>query len=86
MKLIIIIILLIILIVVSVQIYFFLKENRQLKIKLDNLNTKISALTKENVEIQSEIEYFSFPENLEKELRQKFNYKKPGEKMVIIVP
>lgn len=70
----------------SIQMYFILEERGKLKIKLDDLNSRFSVLIKENADIQSEIEYFSYPENLEKELRQKFNYKKPGEKMIIIIP
>ncbi|MDP3015008.1 MAG: hypothetical protein Q8N28_01165 [bacterium] len=86
MRFVIIIILSIILIAVLIQAYFILKERDQLKIKMDDLNSRFSALSKENSHIQSEIEYFSYPENLEKELRARFNYKKPGEKMIIITP
>ncbi len=81
-----IIILSIILIAVLIQAYFILKERDQLKIKMDDLNGRFGALSKENFDIQSDIEYFSHPENLEKELKQRFNYKKPGEKMMIITP
>ena len=86
MRFVIIIILIIILIAVLIQAYFILKERDQLKIKLDDLNGRLGVLLKENSDIQSEIEYFSHPENLEKELRARFNYKKPGEKMIIITP
>jgi cell division protein FtsB len=68
------------------QSYFFIKERNRLKTDSDNLNSRLQALSKENADLQSDIEYFSRPENLEKELRAKFNYKKPGEKMMIIVP
>jgi len=81
-----IIVLSIILIAVLIQAYFILKERDQLKIKMDDLNGRLSVLLKENSDIQSEIKYFSHPENLEKELRQRFNYKKHGEKMIIITP
>lgn len=86
MRLVIIIILSIILIAVLIQAYFILKERDQLKIKMNDLNGRLGVLLKENSDIQSEIEYFSHPENLEKELKQRFNYKKPGEKMMIIIP
>lgn len=81
-----VLILSIILIAVLIQAYFILKERDQLKIKMDDLNNRFGVLSKENSDIQSEIEYFSHPENLEKELKQRFNYKKPGEKMIIITP
>jgi len=86
MRVLIIIILIIILTLILIELYFLIKERNQLRADLDNLNSRLQALTKENAELQSEIEYFSHPENLEKELRSKFNYKKPDEKMMIIVP
>ena len=36
--------------------------------------------------LQEENQYPSNPANLEKELRARYNYKKPGETMVIIIP
>jgi len=86
MKIFIIVILSIILSIIFVQSYFIVKERNQLKIDLANLNTQFQALSKENADLQSDIEYFSYPENLEKELRLKFNYKRLDEKMMIIVP
>jgi len=86
MKIVFAIILIIILIIISAQIYFILTESSQLKSKLDNLNARVMALEKENAELKSDMEYFSHPENLEKELRSRFNYKKPDEKMIIVVP
>lgn len=81
-----IIILSLILIAVLTQIYFIFRERNQLKGDLENLNSRLTALLKENSQLQSDIEYFSHPENLEKELRSKSNLRKPDEKMMIIVP
>jgi len=86
MRVFIIIILSVILMLVITELYFLIKERNQLRADLDNLNRRLQAFLKENTDIQSEIEYFSHPENLEKELKAKFNYKKPNEKMMIIVP
>lgn len=86
MRVFIVIILSIILSAILAQSYFFIKERNRLKIDSDNLNSRLQALSKENADLQSDIEYFSRPENLEKELKSRFNYKKPGEKMMIIVP
>ncbi len=82
----IIIILALVLIGVSAQVYLILKESNGLKKDLDDLNGRIGALVKENSDLKSEIEYFSIPENLEKELKSRFNYKEVGEKMMIVVP
>lgn len=84
MKAFITIILLIILIALAAQFYFIYKERNQLRMEFRGLTEKVDNLNKENERVKSEIEYFSNPENLEKELRAKFNYKKIGEKMMII--
>lgn len=86
MKIGIIIIASIVILAISVQIFLIVKERNKLKIDLDSSNSRLQALLKENADLQSDIEYFSHPENLEKELKAKFNYKKPDEKMMIIVP
>ncbi len=86
MRIIIVIILSIILTAFLVQLYFINKERGELQVKLDDLSSRFATLSQENIDLQSEIEYFSQPENLEKELRAKFNYRKPGEEMIIIVP
>ena len=86
MRIFIAIILSIILSAILAQSYFFIKERNRLKTDSDNLSSRLQALSKENADLQSDIEYFSRPENLEKELKSRFNYKKPGEKMMIIVP
>lgn len=81
-----IIILSLVLIGVSAQVYLILKESNGLKEDLDDLNGRMEALAKENTNLKSDIEYFSNPENLEKELKSRFNYKEMGEKMMIVVP
>lgn len=86
MKLIIVAILIIILTAVIVQDYLMFQEKSISENKLRRLLIKAEALEKDRAEIKSGIEYFSRPENIEKELRAKFNYKKPEEKMIIVVP
>jgi len=86
MKTAVFVILTIILLATWTQIYFIFKELKPLENKLGILKAKADNLLAENVKIKSEIEYFSLPENLEKELRAKFNYRKPEEKMIIVVP
>jgi len=36
--------------------------------------------------LDEKIEYFSEPRNLEKELRARFNYRLPFEKLIIVIP
>lgn len=86
MKIIITIVIVIVIVMVFIYVYFSFQEQRQMKDNLSDLNAQIKTLVEENDELKSEIEYFSNPENLEKELKTKFNYRKPDEKMMIIVP
>lgn len=65
------------------QLYFL---NGRLKVEFSLLSEKVENLKKENSLLQADLEYFKEPANLEKELRNRFNYKSPGEKMIIVVP
>ena len=62
------------------------RQNHQLEIKLNNLKTSSELLEKENQALEENIEYFGYADNLIKELKSLFNYRQPGEKMIIIVP
>ena len=61
-------------------------KNISLERSSNEINAKISSIQTENKDLASDINYFSNPENQEKELKSKTNYKKPGEKMIIIIP
>jgi cell division protein FtsB len=61
-------------------------KNISLERSSNEINSKISSIQAENKDLASDINYFSNPENQEKELKSKTNYKNPGEKMFIIIP
>lgn len=61
-------------------------QNRRLEVKINNLETGAGALGKENQSLEENIKYFRQPDNLMKELKSLFNYRQPGEKMMIIIP
>lgn len=86
MRILIAVILTVVLLAVGVQAYLIIKERDKLRTDLSDSNGRLQALVKENADLQSELEYFSHPENLEKELKSKFNYRESDEKMMIIVP
>ncbi len=86
MKKLITIILIIILSALLVQIYFIFNERNKLRDKFESLSAKGDNLIEGNDKIKLDIEYFLNKDNLEKELRSKFNYKNIGEKMMIIIP
>lgn len=79
-------ILAIIIVVVSIQTFKLFAKERDMGKQLQISNEKMQSLSKENEDLQAQIDYVSRNENLEKELRAKFNYKKPGEKVMIITP
>ena len=68
------------------QLFNLYRQNKKLGDTLSAIDIKTDFFKKENSELQSDLEYFSRSENLEKEIRSRFNYKKPGEKLIIIVP
>jgi predicted negative regulator of RcsB-dependent stress response len=68
------------------QFFNLYSQYSSLKKTSFELNAGITTLKSENSNISSDIQYFSNPENLEKELKSKTNYKKPGENMIIVVP
>ena len=70
----------------SFQIYSLNKQRLVLKSDFDKITKELTPLNKENKELIAEINYLKNPDNLEKELRSRFNYVKPGEKLIIVVP
>lgn len=68
------------------QLYRLYNQKNELTAKLDSIEAEINKLTSENQDLQADILYFSDPENLAKDLKSKFDYKRPGEKLIIIVP
>jgi len=68
------------------QIYNLYSQGSKLQQNLSLITAKVEAFKKENSDLQADLQYFSIPENLVKELRSRFNYKKPGEKLIIVVP
>ena len=47
---------------------------------------KLDQARADQIEFQSELDYYLNPVNLEKELRARFNYRAPDEKLIILVP
>ena len=76
----------IILIFVGLRVFSFVGEQRDLSQNLSDIQIKLMQAKADEADLQAETQYLSNPINLQKELRAQFNYKKPGETMVIIVP
>lgn len=58
----------------------------QVKKDLDRLNAEIISLNKQKEDLGKLLDYYNNPSNLEKEARVRLNYKKEGEKVVVILP
>ena len=65
---------------VSGQLFF---AYRSLSQETDSLQGRLDSLKTDSDYLKSDLGYFRIPENLEKELRSRFNFKNPGEKLVI---
>lgn len=68
------------------EFFSLYREAIKLSRENDELSEKIRDFDEENSNIERDIAYFTNPHNLQKLLRERLNYKKPGEKMIIIVP
>jgi cell division protein FtsB len=56
---------------------------RKARIELD---TKRIQLEERHRSLESQVRLIEHPDNLETELRTRFNYKKPGEQVIVVVP
>ncbi len=74
------------LIFLAFQIYSFSRKAGVIEADRAALQAQIQAAQKDRVALEAEEKYSKQEGNLEKELRARFNLKKPGEKVIIIVP
>lgn len=70
---------------VGAQIISAIKEEHSLAQTFAGIESRLQDAQAEERTLGTEINYLSDPANLEKELRGRFNYAKPGETMVVIV-
>lgn len=75
-----------ILVLVAWQVLGFFMQERQLSAALADVQARLTKAQADEANLQAEVKYLANPLNLEKELRARFNYKLPGETMIIIVP
>lgn len=86
MKLVGVIIAGVLVLLVAVQLVPFLQYEKRAASDLKALQKKIDEANAKREELQADIDYYAKPENIEKELKARFNYKNPGETLLIIVP
>jgi len=80
------VLLFILIIFIGTRIYGFAVQEGQLGGDLADIEARLTKAQTDAENLQAESAYLANPINLEKELRARFNYKKPGETMIIIVP
>ena len=68
------------------QLYAFRSKLTDAKKEYDAVAAKQTAAEVDNGRLKAELDYLSQPANLERELRSRFNYKNPDEKLIIMVP
>ncbi len=61
-------------------------EHRSLAEASAQAQSHLDSLKADSQNLKDDFAYYSNPENLEKYLRSQFNYKNPGEKLIIAVP
>ncbi len=69
-----------------VQVYKIGNEGWGVNKEMKQVNKELELVEKDNADLKEKISYYSNPRNLEKELRARFNYRLPNEKLIIIVP
>jgi hypothetical protein len=84
MKLIAPLVIVVIVILVGIQLLSLYRENRELVGDVGVLKEKADILIEESQILQNDIKYFSDSDNLEKELKSRFDYKRPGETLIKI--
>lgn len=69
-----------------VQIYSFRRQGVAAEESLEALRAQLVKAEEERARLEGDLEYYGNPANLEKELRSKFNYRRPDERIIVIVP
>ena len=65
-------------------IYKEIKINRPLKVEYNTYENYLERRLKENQYLKERLNYLKDPENLKKELKDKFNIVEKGEKVIIL--
>lgn len=81
-----IIALVLVLIVMGIETLRFIREGNSLAREAVQGEGRLSKAKTEEAMLKMNLNYFGKPENLEKEMRARFNYRGKGEKLLILVP
>jgi len=70
----------------GIQLYNLNIQKSEIKRKVHNVSSELEVIKNENLDLIADFEYFSDFDNLAKEFKSLFNYRLPGEELIIIVP
>lgn len=70
----------------GLEVYRLNSQRLELSDRASGVAGQVRSLEEENERLAADTEYFSDIQNLVKELKGLFNYRKPGEKLFIIIP
>ncbi len=85
MKIAAVIFLSVLLILLVGEIRFFGQKNSESEARYQKVKAELNQAQMDLNKAQADLSYYLNPTNLEKELRNRFNYRQVGEKMLIIV-
>lgn len=74
------------LIFLSTQIYTYRIKADEAEANYQSVAAKLQGAELDQGKLKSDLEYYSNPVNLEKEIKARFNYHAPGERTLILVP
>jgi len=70
---------------IATQIVSAIKQEHSLAGTFSDVEGRLQQAEAQEQSLSAEVDYLANPVNLEKELRARFNYAKPGETMVVII-
>ena len=74
------------LIFIGVQVYSLASQQSKLSTATEALNKEAGELEVNNAKFSADLEYISNGINMVKDVKSKFNYRSPEEKLYILVP
>ena len=79
-------VLVLLVVLLSFEIYSFWARERKLSSELEEVRARFLKSEQSRDQLKAQLDYYRNPLNLEKELRRRFNYRGPDEKLLIVVP
>ncbi|MEK7174120.1 MAG: hypothetical protein AAB759_00455 [Patescibacteria group bacterium] len=86
MRLVIVVLLAGAIVFLGVNVWSFAGRSAAAERTFAEIETRLAKAEADKRLLEADADYYTNPTNLEKELRARFNYRAPGETMIVIVP